>query len=71
MLINSVTLNRTGHNINKIVTNYGKFKETNFIVEQFYKDGKQVERHIQVIKSNFIRNNVKVRNKDGKFQSWG
>jgi len=71
MLVNSVTVNRVGHNIEKIVTNYGKFKDTQFVVEQFYKRGKQVERHMQVIKPNSVRNNVKILNKDGKFQSWG
>lgn len=71
MLVNSVTVNRIGQNIDRIVTNYGKFKDTQFIVEQFFKGKKQVERHIQVIKPNSVRNNVKILNKDGKFQSWG
>jgi hypothetical protein len=71
MLINSVTINRIGSNIDKIVTSHGKFKGTEFVIEQFFKRGKQVERHIQVIKPNFIRNNVKVRNVDGKFSTWG
>lgn len=71
MLVNSVTMNRVGHNINKIVTMNGKFKDTDFVIEQFYKGGKQVERHMQIIKDNYIRNNVKILGKDGKFQSWG
>lgn len=71
MLVKSVTVNRVGHNIDKIVTNYGKYKDTQFVVEQFYKRGKQVERHMQVIKPNSIRNNVKIRRPDGKFESWG
>jgi hypothetical protein len=71
MLINSVTMNRVEYGINKIVTTRGKYKGTEFIMEQFFRDGKQVERHMQVIKDNYIRNNVKVLGKDGKFQSWG
>ena len=71
MLIKSITTNRLGHNIDKIVTSQGKFKGTEFVVEQFFKRGKQVERHMQVIKENSIRNNVKVRKADGKFDSWG
>lgn len=71
MLINSVTMNRVGYGINKIVTIRGKYKGTEFIMEQFFRDGKQVERHMQVVKDNYIRNNVKVLGKDGKFQSWG
>lgn len=71
MLVNSVTMNRVGHSINKIVTMNGKFKGVDVVIEQFYKNGKQVERHIQVIKPNCIRNNVKVRNTDGKFSTWG
>ena len=71
MLVNSVTVSRVGQNIDKIITNYGKFKDTNFVIEQFYKRGKQVERHIQVIKENSLRNNVKIRRPDGKFESWG
>ena len=45
--------------------------DTDFVIEQFYKGGKQVERHMQIIKDNYIRNNVKILGKDGKFQSWG
>lgn len=71
MLVNSVTVNRIGQNIDRIVTNYGKFKDTQFVVEQFFKGKQQVERHIQVIKPNSVRNNVKILGKDGKFQSWG
>ena len=71
MLINSITANRIGHNIDKVVTNYGKFKDTQFIIEQYFKRGKQVERHMQIIKPNYIRNNVKIRNSNGKFDSWG
>ena len=37
MLVNSITVNRIGHNIDRIITNYGKFKDTRFVVEQFYK----------------------------------
>ena len=71
MLINSITVNRVGSSIDKIVTTQGKFKETKFVLEQFFKRGKQVERHMQIIKKNSIRNNVKVRRHDGKFDSWG
>lgn len=71
LLINSITVNRIGHNIDKIITNYGKYKDTQFIIEQYFKREKQVERHMQVIKPNYIRNNVKVRSTNGKFDSWG
>lgn len=71
MLINSVTMNRVGQNIDKVVTSHGKFKGTEFVIEQFFKRGKQVERHMQVIKPNYIRNNVKIKNTDGTFNAWG
>lgn len=71
MLINSSTVNRVGCGIDKIVTSQGRFKDTNFVMEQFFKKGQQVERHMQVIKDNSIRHNVKIRRLDGKFESWG
>ncbi len=71
MLVNSVTVNRIGHNIDKIVSSKGVFKNTTFMIEQYFKGGKQVERHMQVIKENSVRNNVKIRRPDGKFDSWG
>ena len=71
MLVNSVTVNRVGKSIDKIVTSYGKYKGTDIVMEQFFQKGKQVERHMQISKPNFVRNNIKIRKPDGKFESWG
>ena len=71
MLVNSVILNRVGKSIDKIVTSYGKYKGADITMQQFFQKGKQVERHIQVSKPNYLRNNIKVRKVDGTFQTWG
>ena len=71
MLVNSVTVNRVGKSIDKIVTSYGKYKGTDIIMQQFFQKGKQVERHMQISKPNFMRNNIKLRKADGTFQTWG
>ena len=71
MLVNSVTLNKVGKSIDKIVTSYGKYKGTDIIMQQFFQKGKQVERHMQISKPNFMRNNIKLRKADGTFQTWG
>lgn len=71
MLVNSVTVNRVGKSIDKIVTSYGKYKDADITMQQFFQKGKQVERHIQVSKPNYLRNNIKVRKVDGTFQTWG
>lgn len=71
MLVNSVTVNRVGKSIDKIVTSYGKYKGTDIVMEQFFQKGKQVERHMQITKPNYVRNNIKIRKPEGKFESWG
>ena len=71
MLVNSVTVNKVGKSIDKIVTSYGKYKGADITMQKFSQKGKQVERHIQVSKSNYLRNNIKVRKADGTFQTWG
>ena len=71
MLVNSVTVNRVGKSIDKIVTSYGKYKGADITMQQFSQKGKQVERHIQISKPNYIRSNIKVRKADGTFQTWG
>ena len=70
MLVNSVTVNRVGKSIDKIVTSYGKYKGADITMQQFFQKGKQVERHIQVSKSNYLRNNIKVRKEDEKLKNW-
>ena len=43
MLVNSVTVNRVGKSIDKIVTSYGKYKDADITMQQFFQKGKQVE----------------------------
>ena len=43
MLVNSVTVNKVGKSIDKIVTSYGKYKDADITMQQFFQKGKQVE----------------------------